>query len=424
MADTICRHEKSTLEDGTVAVNVIWVKSDYLFPLDMGGKIRTFNLLQHINREVPITYVGFSPNPSGQDNPHFQQCTSKVLTVQRANEEHTGASFYLRVAANILSQYPYFIRRNISREVRRMIGRLAADRKCDLIVCDSLNMAANIDFSVNVPKLLFQQSVETTLWQQRYQTATTTTQKTYFNYEAKRMAAYETEMCNRFDLVVAVSESDRSVLVDELKVRTPVEVIPTGVDCEYFKPDASAAVIPRRLMFSGSMELLSNIDQLLWFASEILPLIRQRCPDVTLDIVGRNPASEIVALGEADKSIRVTGMVPDIRPYLSQADIYIVPLRVPGGTRVKIYEALAMRKPVVSTPYGIEGLTLSHGLHVMLADSPREFADAVCDLFDDPEKKAALADRGWRLVNETCDWSVSAGKFVELFRRLKSGSSK
>jgi len=171
-------------------------------------------------------------------------------------------------------------------------------------------------------------------------------------------------------------------------------------------------------MFSGSMDLLSNVDQLLWFAAEIYPLIRRRHPDVSLEIVGRSPTSEIRALEKADRSIKVTGWVRDIRTHLQQADIYIVPLRVPGGVRVKLYEAMASRRPVVSTAYGAEGLQVAAGRDIVLADSAREFAEAVCALLDDPEKKDALAEQGYRTVNEQCDWSVSAAKFVELLERV------
>ncbi len=398
-------------------MNVVWMKSEFLFPLDVGGRIRTFNLLKHINREVAITYLGFAPTAS-PDESQFARCARRVLTVHRPAEHKAGVSFYLRVAANIGSQFPYFVKRNCSDSIRDHLRQTVSEKKCDLVVCDSLDMACNVDFSLKVPKLLFHHGIETALWRQRYESATTTAQRSYFNYEAKRMAAFEGDICNRFDVIIAVSDSDRKTLIDEFKVRVPIEVIPTGVDCEYFKPDPKIPIVPGRLMFSGSMEFLSNIDQLLWFASEIYPLIRQKCPGVTLDIVGRDPAVEIVALGKKDSSIRVTGRVQDIRPYLASADVYIVPLRIPGGTRIKIYEALAMRKPVVSTSYGIEGLALTHGLHVLLADTPREFADAVCDLMQDPTKKTALADRGWRLVNEACDWSVMARRFIQLFNSL------
>ncbi len=392
------------------------MKADYPFPLDTGGKKRTWNLLKQILPEIDVTYVGFSPSHDDPDL-RLQSICRRARTIYREPEDRSY-SFYLRVFANLASRYPFYINRNRHSALRRLPAQLHAAKACDLLVCDSLDMAANIDFSLPVPKVLFHQSVETRLWQQRYEAASTMIQKSYFNYETKRMAAFEREICNRFDTIVAVSDDDKLLLETEFAVRTPIDVIPTGVDCQYFTPDPTIRSIPKRLMFSGSMELLSNTDQLLWFASEIYPLVRQKHPDVTLDIVGSNPTSELIALGKKDSSIRVTGWVPDIRQYLAQADIYIVPLRVPGGTRVKLFEAMAMKRPVVSTSYGVEGLALKHGLHIMQADTPREFADTICKLFDDPSARLGLADRGWRLVNEQRDWSVMARKVIDLFHRL------
>ena len=172
-----------------------------------------------------------------------------------------------------------------------------------MLACDSLDMTLNVDFSLAVPKILFHPCIETSLWKQRYGTAGDSIRRAYFNFETKRMAGFETEMCNRFDLVVVASEQDRDELRREYGVRTPIEVIPTGVDCEYFRPVERQTPVSKRLMFSGSMDLLSNVDQLLWFAAEIYPLIKRRHPDVTLEIVGRSPTSELRALEQADRIV-------------------------------------------------------------------------------------------------------------------------
>lgn len=399
-------------------MHVVWVKSEYLFPADTGSKTRTYHLLRHLSREIAITYLGFRPTPDPVTNDPWEACARNVVTVHRPEEIKAGAAFYGRVACNLLSEKPYLVRRNCSRSILASLREITVARPADILLCDSLDMTCNIDFANPAKKVLFLPSIETSLWQQRYHAAASVAQRAYYNYETKRMAAFETKACNHFDLVIVGSEEDRNCLVRDYKVTTRIEVIPTGVPCDYFSPIPAIPTVPGRLMFSGSLDLLSNIDQLLWFASEILPLIRKRHPEVTLDIVGRNPAVEIVALGMTDSSIFVTGWVEDIRAYLAQTDLYVVPLRVPGGRRVKVYEAMAMRKPVVATTHGIEGLALKGGQHLLLADSPQDFADAVCALLDDPLQKAAIADAGWRLVNEQFDWSMISKRFVELFDRL------
>jgi len=399
-------------------VHVVWMKSDYLFPADTGSKTRTYHLLRHLSKELTITYLGFRPGAAISAHDPWSECAARAVTVYRPEEVKTGAIFYGRVALNLLSEKPYFVRRNCSDHIQAALKEITSDRRADILLCDSLDMACNIDFESPARKVLFLPSIETSLWQQRYRSTASLAQRTYYNYETKRMAAFETKACNHFDLVIVTSDADRSCLMDEYNVTTRIEVIPTGVPCDFFRPIPAIATVPGRLTFSGSLDLLSNIDQLLWFASEIFPLIKRRHPEVTLDIVGRNPAVEIVALGMTDSSVFVTGWVEDIRSYLAQTDVYIVPLRVPGGRRVKVYEAMAMRKPVVATTYGIEGLPLKGGQHLLVADTPHDFADAVGALLDDPLQKAALADAGWRLVNEQFDWSMISHRFVELFRQL------
>jgi glycosyltransferase involved in cell wall biosynthesis len=393
-------------------MNIIWLKADYLFPLDTGGKIRSFHLLKRINAVHPVTYLGFCPHADCTPDESLRAATHSFQGVLKPIEGTSGLAFYSRVAANLGSPNPYFVSRNRNADIRRRVQQAVTDKTCDLLVCDSLDMAINIDFRLPIRKVLFHHAIETTLWRQRYESATGTAARSYFNYEIKRMAAYESSTCNRFDLVIVSSDRDRDELRSEYHVRVPIEVIPVGVDCAYFAPTRTHEVIPRRLMFSGSMDLLSNVDQLLWFASEIYPLIKRRHRDVTMDIVGRYPTSELTALGQKDRSVQVTGWVQDIRPYLAQADIYIVPLRVPGGVRVKLYEAMASRRPVVSTSHGAVGLQVTPGRDIVIADTAREFADAVCDLFDNPARKEAIAEQGWRMVNAQCDWSAIAEQCI------------
>jgi glycosyltransferase involved in cell wall biosynthesis len=398
-------------------MHIVWLRAEPIFPLDSGNRIRSYNLLRGIAREEAVTYVGLRQDESlvGQISDQF---ASPAVTVFAPLEVKAGFPFYSHVVMNLGSVYPYFMKRYHSGEIKSEIRKLVQAGACDLIICDTLESAVNLDFSLPVPKVLYHHAIETILWQQRYETASGLVRRAYFNYEAKRMAAYETATCNRFDRVITTSDKDHESLVADYKVTAPLSVVPVGVDCAFFKPEKEDKTVPKRLMFSGALDLLSNIDQLLWFVSEVYPLIRREHPDVTLDIVGPNPATEIATLPRKDSSITVTGWVKDIRPHLAQADIYVVPLQVPGGNRVKLYEAMAMRRPVVSTSYGADGLNLLPEHHLLIADSVREFAAAVNLLLSDPEKKNRLAESGWRIVNQEHDWHQMVAKAIDLFRTV------
>ncbi len=399
-------------------MNVLWIKNDYPLPLDSGSKKRTFNLLKHSGEDFNTIYLGCVNDRRLLTSPGMSGIVEQEITVYHEKEPREGTGFYLHLLANIGSSSPYFVKRNICRELQVKRRQIIREQDIDLIICDSLDMIGNVDFKVPVPKVLMEYGIETDLWSQRYETAHGILRKAYFNYETKRVAAFETRMCNMFDLVVAVSERDKQHLESDLKVRVPIEVVETGVDCEFFQPMPEIETIPHRLVFTGSGDMLSNIDGLLWFAAEAYPVIKRKYPDVTLDIIGPDPASDIRALGRKDESINVLGWVEDIRPYLAAADAYIVPLRVPGGTRVKIYEAMAMRTPVVSTGHGIEGLPLVDGVHLLIGDTAREMAESVIELFDKPEKTKSYAEKAQQVVNEKCDWPVMARKLVDICRRL------
>lgn len=244
-----------------------------------------------------------------------------------------------------------------------------------------------------------------------------------YGMQYRRMLRYEGRTLKRFDGVLAVSDADRDTF-DRIypgAIREPAHVVPTGVDTEFFKPMSSPAG-SRRLVFTGSMDWLPNEDAMVFFCRDVLPLVRSEEPDVTLSIVGRAPTPTVLKLGE-QRGVHVTGRVDDVRPYISNAAVYIVPLRIGGGTRLKIFEAMSMGKAVVSTTVGAEGLPVTNGEHVLLADDPRMFArDVVCLLREDGRRRQ-LERVARALVVERYDWSAVAGELEEaLLRFAKSGA--
>jgi glycosyltransferase involved in cell wall biosynthesis len=191
-------------------------------------------------------------------------------------------------------------------------------------------------------------------------------------------------------------------------IRQPVHVIPTGVDTDFYRP-APSPPASRGLVFTGSMDWLPNEDAMIWFCRDVLPLIRAQEPQTTLTIVGRAPTPQVVRLGR-EAGITVTGTVDDIRPYVGSAAVYIVPLRIGGGTRLKIFEAMSMGKAVVSTSVGAEGLPVNDGEHLVLADEPAAFAASVVQLMRDVDRRRMLERAARKLVLDRYDWSAVAGE--------------
>jgi glycosyltransferase involved in cell wall biosynthesis len=187
------------------------------------------------------------------------------------------------------------------------------------------------------------------------------------------------------------------------------------VDTDYFRPDATVAD-DAALVFTGAMDWLPNEDAVLFFVETILPRIQARVPNATLTVVGRNPSPKLLARLQGRRDVRVTGRVDDIRPFLRRSSVYVIPLRVGGGTRIKAFEAMAMGKPVVSTPIGVEGLRVEDGRHVVLADDADAFAAAVLDLLQDPERRHRLGRDARDLVEREFSWDRAAAAFAEACR--------
>jgi glycosyltransferase involved in cell wall biosynthesis len=246
------------------------------------------------------------------------------------------------------------------------------------------------------------------------------------------MYRYERRVSRASGHIVAVSHTDAAEMRRLFDV-TRVTEIPTGVNIDYFHPPGTDLSVPRRvlcaawtpgsvpgvaadLVFIGSMDWLPNVDAVLYFVRQILPLIRQVRPETTLAIVGRTPPPKITRLAAGDPRIQVTGTVPDIRPYLWSSAVAIVPLRIGGGTRLKIYEAMAAQIPVVSTTIGAEGLSVHPPHDIRLADTPAHFAAQCLELLATPQLRARLAQAAADMVTAHFSWEQVARAFEKIMQ--------
>jgi glycosyltransferase involved in cell wall biosynthesis len=253
--------------------------------------------------------------------------------------------------------------------------------------------------------VIFTHNVESEIWRRYAETKRGRLRRALYRTQYRRMLRFEQRTLARFDGVLAVSGADRDTLerLYPESLRARPWVVPTGVDTEYFAP-AAGAERPSHLVFTGSMDWLPNEDAMLFFYREVLPRIRAEVPDVSLSIVGRAPTRAVARLAD-DPRIEVTGRVADVRPHVRDAAVYVVPLRIGGGTRLKIFEAMSMGKAVVSTTVGAEGLDVRDGEHVVLADGAEAFARRVVDLLKDVARRRRIEAAARALVLSQYDWA-------------------
>ncbi len=348
---------------GGHGMNVLWLNAGLLLPLDKGGKLRTWHLMRQLARRHHISYLSFAdPTATPGDLDGMLDVCRRLDTVPRRDPPKGTWRFRLDAARYIPQRVPYAIAKYRSASYRRRVSDLLRQRRFDVIVCDFLVPLVNLPEDLPYPTVLFTHNVEAEIWRRQAATAANPVARALLRQQWRRMARFERRALARCDLVLAVSHAD----VDTFSrlyhgaARRPMHVVQTGVDTEYFSPGA-APPRPAHLVFTGSMDWLPNEDAMRYFVHEILPRIRAVEPSVTLSIVGRDPTSTVQQLADHAAGIEVTGRVNDVRPDIERSQVYVVPLRIGGGTRLKIFEAMAMGRAVVSTTIGAEGLPVTSG---------------------------------------------------------------
>jgi polysaccharide biosynthesis protein PslH len=399
-------------------MKILWVKAGGLVPPDTGGKIRSYNILRELARRHSVTFCSFYAAHDNDQHGGLKSIFERVVCLPLKLPEAKSAAEMLSYGIRLFSSQPYGIAKFCLPEVRRKVDALADEGEFDVIVCDFMAAAGAIPWSSPVPKVLFTHNVEATIWRRHYEVAASPIWKAVSWLEWKKMESAESRYLRLANHVLTVSKADRDAfagVIDPAKVT----VIPTGVDIEYFQPLALEEK-PNSIVFTGSMDWLPNEDAIIHFLDEIFPLIREQCPDATLEVVGRKPSGKLVARAQKEKNVTLTGWVEDIRPHLARGSVCIVPLRIGGGTRLKIFEAMAMAKPVVSTSVGAEGLPVEPGQNILLADEPQDFAERALSLLRDSSARKRIGNAARTLVQEKYGWPRIAGIFAETLQNLLS----
>lgn len=392
-------------------MRILWLKTELLHPVDKGGRIRTYQMLRSLARQHHVTYLCLDDGTAAPDAlERASEYAHDVRTVPWRAPARGTPGFYADLAVNLFSSLPYAIDKYRSPAFAQAVEQLASS--ADVVVCDFLAPAVNVPRELSAPVVLFQHNVEAEIWRRHAEVAGGWVARSYFSMQYRRMVRFEGRSCRRFDRVVAVSEQDAELMRTAYGVER-VSAVPTGVDLEYFRPQPEVARSRTELVFTGSMDWLPNEDGVAWFCEAVLPLVRAEVPEATLTIVGRNPSPAVSGLGTRHAGVTVTGTVPDVRPYLARGAALVVPLRIGGGTRLKIYEAMAMETPVISTTVGAEGLPLEPGAHLLLADTPEALAAACVRALREGAAVQAMGHAGARFVRERFGWDRVSGVFAD-----------
>ena len=387
-------------------MRVLWAKTDYLHPTHRGGQIRTLEILKRLHKRHEIHYVALYDGTEPEGPERAGEYSSRHFPVRHRAPDKRSLAFAGQLVAGLFDPLPVAVARYRCGAMKKQIEALRAQFQYDAVVCDFLFPAPNLAVLEDV--LLFQHNVESMIWRRRTENAPTILHRLYEGLQARRMRVYEGSVCQAVRRVIGVSADDATQMQESYGV-PDVGFVATGVDAGFFAPPEEA---PHKadLVFLGSMDWMPNAEGATWFVKEILPRIRQTHPDATVALVGRKPTPQVTSLGR-QAGVIVTGTVDDVRPWLHGARVSIVPLRIGGGTRLKIYEAMAAGAPVVSTSIGAEGLGLRDGEQILLGDSPDQFAARCCEMLGNEDARRRLGAAGREHVVRCCSWDAVTDQF-------------
>ena len=353
------------------------------FPADSGKRIRTSELLTRLSSHFDITLAYHVEAPLAPEA--IQEAKDAGLTllpVPRRPLVKRGLRFAWDLGRNVMLPVPYMVMGHRTTVMRDAIETSLATHKPDLIHVEWTPLVANVPRTIDAPVCVSAHNIEADIWKRYHENERSIARRAYIGMQYRKVHRFEHRALGAADAVTAVSEHDGDRIASWTGQRH-VTVVPNGVNARYFSREGNAARDANDMLFVGALDWRPNQDGLVWFLDEVYPKIRAARPATVFSIVGRNPPAWLAERARAEAGVMLHGSVPDVRPYMAMTSAFVVPLRIGGGSRLKICEALAMEAPVISTTIGAEGLALSDGL--VRADDATSFATGVCHTLDEPD---------------------------------------
>lgn len=384
------------------------------WPLDTGAKLRNYYLARVVAVHASVSLLAFSEgdqHPPNLTNPYAQ-----IVTVPRDQ----GYSFG-KLLRGAVGRMPLPLLNYTSEEMKQALARTLGENAFDIIQIESMhlmNYLPTIREAHSRPLVICDwHNVESDLMRQYAESQSNVARKTYARRTARLMSDYEKRALDEFDAHIVVSDHDAERL-RRVNSGSRIRVIENGVDVDFYAGDGQTK-IKKRIVFVGSMDYHANIEAAISFAKNVWPVVHEKYRELIFTIVGRDPAPSVRELTTV-AGVEVTGSIEDVRPYYREALMAVVPLKVGGGSRLKILEAMAAGVPVVSTLRGAEGLHVHSGGNILLSNTTEELANAIFNLMNDPNLREQIVLGGRQLVADRYDWSKLGATLVDYYRQLRA----
>ncbi len=385
------------------------------YPPDAGPKVKTFQVLRYLaQRGHRITLASFARDSELCFLKNLESYCTAIYSVPIQRSRRANLRAYI---SSLWLRQPFLVTRDANRQMRRLVQQLTPTRKFDIIHADQLSMGQFALAANGGVRVLDAHNAMWTLVA-RARSSAPRFLAPVLEREASQLKKYEGQLCRAMDAVFAVSETDQSALVEAGAPVDKIHVIPIAVDCARLER-IQLANDSTNILIATTLFYPPNADGVRWFLQHVFPLVRQKFPRATVTIVGARPPRDLLRLAARHAPfVTVTGYVADLQSYLDRAALTVVPVRAASGMRVRILEAFARGIPVVTTTMGAEGIAANHGEHLLIADTPQDFANCVVQLLNEAKLRARMAENARRLVEAKYDWRVALPKLEKVYASL------
>lgn len=399
-------------------MKLLWFSHFVPFPPKGGVYQRSFNLIRYMSRSYEVFLIAFNLRRESEER--LVSCAGELRKYCENVEfwelplQWRSGRWWAELAVSPLFRAPFGCRAFWSERLAACWQKTLREHGGALLHVDSPDLALFMAAAKSFRKVLNHHNCESAMADRRAQVERNLLKKSYLLNQARKLADLERQVCHHFDVNTVVSETDGQLL----RARNPkahIHIVENGTDPSYFEP-SSVPEEPASLIFASSMDWYPNISAIRFFVHEIWPLVKQQRPDAVLYLAGQSPPAWLVRWVERDPHIVLVADPADVRPWVARAAVFICPIVDGGGTRLKILDALAMGKAVVSTSIGCEGLRVKHGENILVADAPRDLACQVLRVLEDHSLRHRLGVAGRTLVEKEYSWERIAGQLEQAYR--------
>ncbi|MCB0177009.1 MAG: glycosyltransferase [Anaerolineae bacterium] len=389
-------------------MNILFLSRWFPYPPINGSKLRIYNLLRGLAQDHSITLISFADQPNINPNaPELEEICQDVKIVPWKPFDPASR----QAGLGLFSSTPRFVVDTFSNEMKQYIQDAISTGNYDLVIASQFDMAVYSEYFKCLPAVF--EEIEVGVIYGRYQQAETLWRRLRNGLTWTKHRRYLANQLKNFQAGTVVSQQERTIVSNKIKNGHRLEVIPNCVDLKSYE-EIKEIPQPNTLIFTGAFTYNPNYEAMAWFVDEVYPFVQAQNPQISLTITGNHNNRPL----PTSKNITLTGFVDDVRPLIARSWISIVPLHVGGGTRLKILEAMALKTPVIATSKGAEGLDAEPGKHLLIADSPKAFADSIIKLHQDTQLRQYLTSNAYRLIQENYDWTTTIPKFLKLIEQV------